>query len=150
MAAVSRQAVRRVVTGVDATGKSVVVMDGNCECQAVEDQYVSVDLWAFRLPAPTQGSVDVPSVADIDPAPSEVIWRRFTLGPGERIDFHSTETVDLMSVESGEITLVLEVGEPVKLRPGDCVVQRGTRHGWVNDGPDPCVLLGVMASTVGP
>lgn len=140
-----RQAVRRVVTGVDPSGASVVVSDAPCECQAVEDQYVSVDLWSTGLPAGVDGPIDVPEVPDVDGVPGEMIWRRFTLGPGEKIAFHSTETVDLMTVLSGRITLVMERGE-VALDPGDCVVQRGTVHGWVNAESVPAVLIGIMAS----
>jgi quercetin dioxygenase-like cupin family protein len=124
----------------------MVVSDGPCERQAVEDQYVSVDLWSTRLPAGVDGPIDVPAVADVDGVPGEIIWRRFTLGPGEKIGFHSTETVDLMTVLSGRITLVMERGEVV-LVPGDCVVQRGTVHGWVNADSVPCTLIGIMAST---
>jgi len=141
-----RQTVRRVVTGVDPSGASMVVSDAPCECQAIEDQYVSVDLWSTGLPAGVDGPIDVPEVPDVDGVPGEIIWRRFTLGPGEKIAFHSTETVDLMTVLTGRITLVMERGEVV-LEPGDCVVQRGTIHGWVNAEPVPCVLIGIMAST---
>jgi hypothetical protein len=141
-----RQTVRRVVTGVDPSGASMVASDGPCECQAIEDQYVSVDLWSTGLPAGVDGPLNVPEVADVDGVPGEIIWRRFTLGPGEKIAFHSTATVDLMTVLSGKITLVMERGEVV-LVPGDCVVQRGTVHGWVNAESEPCTLIGVMAST---
>jgi quercetin dioxygenase-like cupin family protein len=144
-----RQVVRRVVTGVDASGASVVVSDGPCECQAVEPQSVSVDLWSTGVPAATDGPIDVPAVADLDAAPGEVIWRRFTLAPGERIAFHSTETLDLMTVLSGRITMLMEKGPEVVLEPGDCIVQRGTVHGWFNQGAEPCVLIGVMACTRG-
>jgi quercetin dioxygenase-like cupin family protein len=139
--------VRRVVTGVDERGKSTVVSDGSCQCRAVEGQYVSEDLWLTTLPAPVDGEVDVPAVADLDPERGQLVWRRFALGPGETIGLHATETVDLMTVDSGKVTLVLETGNVVLSR-GDCVVQRGTRHGWVNEGPDACVLIGIMASTL--
>lgn len=137
---------RRVVTGVDEQGRSVVERDGPCQCAAVTDQYVSEDLWLTGLPAPREGSVDIPQEADLDPGPGTLVWRRFRLGPQQRIEFHSTDTVDLMTVLSGEMTLVLETGT-VRLTPGDCVVQRGTRHGWINDGAEECVLIGVMIST---
>ncbi len=148
MAKLPRQQVRRVVTGVNQAGKSYAVVDGNCECQAIQEQYVSVDLWSFGLPAATEGPVDIPAVPDIDGVPGEVIWRRFTLGPRERIAFHATDTVDLMTVLSGSITMTLEEGQDIKLGPGDCVVQRGTRHGWLNESDEPCTLIGVMASTI--
>lgn len=139
-------AVRRVVTGVDQAGKSTVVEDGDCACQSVEEQYVTQDLWMTVLPAPVDGPVNVPSVPDLDPEHGQFIWRRFSLGAGERIGFHATETVDMMTVESGEVTLILEA-RSVVLSQGDCVVQRGTRHGWLNEGTEPCVLIGFMAST---
>lgn len=144
MARLPRQAVRRVVTGVDASGASFIESDAPCERQAIEEQYVSVDLWSTGLPAPVEGPIDLPRVPDLDAQPDEVIWRRFALGPGERIGFHSTETVDLMTVLSGHITLIMEQGS-TELAPGDCVVQRGTVHGWENKGTEPCVLIGVMA-----
>ena len=96
MTRLPRQTVRRVVTGVDSSGASMVLSDAPCECQAVEEQYVSVDLWSTGLPAGVDGPIDVPEVADIDGVPGQIIWRRFTLGPGERIAFHSTETVDCL------------------------------------------------------
>jgi len=143
VAVLSRQAVRKVVTGIDASGASIIESDAPCECQAIEEQYVSVDLWATGVPAPVTGDLDVPKIPDIDAKPDEVIWRHFTLGPGERIELHVTETVDLMTVLSGEITLSMEHGSVVLSR-GDCVVQRGTLHGWENTGAEPCTLIGVM------
>jgi quercetin dioxygenase-like cupin family protein len=140
-------AVRRVVTGVDERGKSTVVADGSCPCRAVEEQYVSEDLWLTTLPAPVDEAIDVPVVADLDPERGQLVWRRFALGSGETIEFHATDTVDLMTVHAGKVSLVLETGNVVLSR-GDCVVQRGTRHGWVNEGPDACVLIGIMASTL--
>lgn len=146
MAGAAVQSVRRVVTGVDRDGRSAVVVDEVCGKQAVLEQYTSVDLWALTLPAPTSAATDVPAEADLDPGPGEVVWRWFALGPGERIDFHSTTTVDCMLVFSGSVTLLLEAGD-VTLRRGDSVVQRGTRHGWLNSGDEDCVLVGLMAST---
>lgn len=142
-----QDAVRRVVTGVDERGRSTVIADGSCPSRAIEEQYVSDDLWVTTLPAPVDGRIDVPVVADLDPLRGQLVWRRFALGPGETIAFHATETVDLMTVHSGKVTLVLETGNVVLSR-GDCVVQRGTRHGWVNEGPDACILIGIMASTL--
>ena len=46
----------------------------------------------------------------------------------------------------GEIALQLDTGE-VTLRPGDCVVQRGTRHAWRNRSGKPVKMMAVMLST---
>ena len=62
---------------------------------------------------------------------------------------HRTETIDLLVVVvSGEVELVLEA-ETVRLRAGDCVVQRGTWHSWENPGHEPCVIAGLMVATAG-
>jgi mannose-6-phosphate isomerase-like protein (cupin superfamily) len=54
---------------------------------------------------------------------------------------HTTDTVDLDLVVSGEVWLELDDGEEVQLRAGDCVVQNGTRHAWHNRTPEPAVIF---------
>jgi quercetin dioxygenase-like cupin family protein len=49
---------------------------------------------------------------------------------------HTTPTVDFEVVLEGEVWLELDEGEEVHLRPGDCVVQNGTRHAWRNHGTE--------------
>lgn len=53
---------------------------------------------------------------------------------------HTTDTVDFEVVISGEVTLELDDGVETVLRPGDTVVQNGTRHRWRNRGVEPAVL----------
>lgn len=43
----------------------------------------------------------------------------------------------------GQVTLLLDEAE-VPLRPFDVVVQRGTNHYWLNQGPEPALLMGVL------
>jgi mannose-6-phosphate isomerase-like protein (cupin superfamily) len=59
---------------------------------------------------------------------------------------HTTPTIDYGIVLSGEIDLELDEGT-VHLRPGDVVVQRGTRHAWYNRGTEPCTLAFAMISS---
>jgi len=54
---------------------------------------------------------------------------------------HTTDTVDLDLVVSGEVWLELDHGEEVHLRAGDCVVQNGTRHAWHNRTSEPAVIF---------
>lgn len=49
---------------------------------------------------------------------------------------HTTPTIDFEVVLSGEVWLELDDGVEVHLKPGDCVVQNGTRHAWRNHGTD--------------
>lgn len=53
---------------------------------------------------------------------------------------HTTDTIDFEVVLDGEIWLELDDGVEVHLRPGDTVVQNGTRHAWRNRGTVPCRL----------
>ena len=53
---------------------------------------------------------------------------------------HTTDTVDVVLVVSGAITLELVDGTAVGLAAGDTVVQLGEPHRWVNHGPDPATI----------
>jgi mannose-6-phosphate isomerase-like protein (cupin superfamily) len=53
---------------------------------------------------------------------------------------HTTATIDFEYVLEGEVTLELDDGATVTLRPGDTVVQNGTRHRWSNRGDVPARL----------
>ena len=53
---------------------------------------------------------------------------------------HTTSTIDFEVVLDGEVWLELDDGKEVHLRPGDCVVQNGTRHAWRNHGSVPARL----------
>jgi mannose-6-phosphate isomerase-like protein (cupin superfamily) len=59
---------------------------------------------------------------------------------------HTTDTVDYAFVLDGEVCLELDHGAEKLVRPGDIVVQNGTRHAWRNKTDKPvtvaCVLIG--------
>jgi uncharacterized cupin superfamily protein len=56
---------------------------------------------------------------------------------------HRTETIDYAIVVSGEIIMLLDVGE-VLLKAGDILVQCGTNHAWVNRSNAPAVVIFVL------
>ncbi len=58
----------------------------------------------------------------------------------EHPGMHTTDTVDFDVVISGEVFLELDDGAEVLLKPGDCVIQNGTRHAWHNRSSDECVI----------
>lgn len=53
---------------------------------------------------------------------------------------HTTDTVDMEVILSGEVVLELDDGAEVTLSAGDTVVQNGTRHAWHNRGDVPVVI----------
>jgi mannose-6-phosphate isomerase-like protein (cupin superfamily) len=133
---------RRVVTGHDDSGKSIVISDGPPpQHQEMKGPVVGSDffeIWGDSNPVPT-----LTSVADREPNEGS-----FTIMPatghliriidvyppkdgGKRTVMHRTKTLDYAVVIEGEIILILEDSEVV-LKQGDVVVQRGTNHAWEN------------------
>jgi mannose-6-phosphate isomerase-like protein (cupin superfamily) len=133
---------RRVVTGHDADGKSIVISDGPppqhhpMTGAAIGADFI--ELWST--------AEAVPQLASLPGAePNE---RPFTIMPptghlvriidiyparmgGKKTVMHRTRTLDYAMVISGEIVLHL-TGEELVLGPGEVVVQRGTDHAWEN------------------
>jgi len=67
---------------------------------------------------------------------------------------HTTATIDFEVVLEGDVWLELDDGAEVQLRPGDTVVQNGTRHRWHNRGDTQARLavfiVGAHHATVAP
>jgi len=57
---------------------------------------------------------------------------------------HVTNSIDYIVVLKGEISCLLDDGAEVHLHAGECLVQCGTRHAWLNKGSEPCVVASVM------
>jgi len=133
---------RRVVTGHDAGGKSVILSDGSPpQNHPMHGSGVGADFHEMW------GSADViPELTSVEARePNE---RPFTIMPpaghllrildvypledgGKRTVMHRTRTLDYVVVIEGELVLILDDSE-VTLKPGDVVVQRGTDHAWEN------------------
>lgn len=49
---------------------------------------------------------------------------------------HTTHSIRYLVVTAGEMWMWMEGGETL-LKPGDCIVRRGTNHAWVNKSDSP-------------
>jgi quercetin dioxygenase-like cupin family protein len=134
--------IRRVVTGHDEDGKSVVLSDGpppqhhSMQGPAVGADFV--EMWNSPEAVPT-----LTSTPDGEPnekpftimPPSGHLMRIISIYPpsagGQRTVMHRTRTLDYAVVIEGEIVLILDDSEVV-LKKGDVSVQRGTDHAWEN------------------
>jgi quercetin dioxygenase-like cupin family protein len=127
---------RRVVTGHDARGRSIVLSDGPTPKSHAIPGAVFHELWnTAEAPAPLRPTeprepTDRPLVTPPDGDGSVI--RIVELAPRSRSPMHRTETIDYGIVLSGSVVLVLDDGSETNLRPGDVVVQRGTEHAWAN------------------
>jgi mannose-6-phosphate isomerase-like protein (cupin superfamily) len=53
---------------------------------------------------------------------------------------HTTDSIDIDIILSGELWMELDDEAEVHLKQGDCVVQNGTRHAWRNRSDEVCVI----------
>ncbi len=134
--------VRRIVC-VDENGKSKAIEDGpapDVRTDPARPGFSSTFIWATDS---TPASIDTGSepARVLTPPPGGSLCRVLTFPP-ERAPhrgMRKTRTLDFCLVLEGEITLVLDT-EEVRLKAGDTVVQRGTRHAWSNRSDAPCVV----------
>ena len=61
---------------------------------------------------------------------------------------HTTQTIDVDVVLSGEIWMEVDGGVTVHLKQGDVVIQNGTRHRWENRTQQDTVVLSVLVGAM--
>jgi mannose-6-phosphate isomerase-like protein (cupin superfamily) len=164
---------RRVVTG-NKNGKSIILEDSDISPQE-EYGFAITRLWGTRgVPVVPAEEVNLtkqllaygfPQIGEtriqifvITPEKENIekygekdlvdFWRKIY---GDDLYMHTTDTVDYAIILSGEISMELDNGVEIYLKPGDCVVQNGTRHAWRNHGSEKCVaacfLIGAKRTT---
>jgi quercetin dioxygenase-like cupin family protein len=128
---------RRVVTGLDESGKSGIVIDGPIP------RYNSVSAaFVWRTdghPADNSGNQDTAVPYEVDLLHTGGSNFAICEFPAHTDAYmHATDTIDYLVILSGQVTLVLEESEAA-LGPGDFIVDRGVLHGWRNDHDERCV-----------
>jgi quercetin dioxygenase-like cupin family protein len=137
--------VRRVVTGHDANGRSVVKID------EVSKNVISSRPGQSACVVWTTESFPVNNTGEADEGLRQVgttlkngtVFRIVEFGPGVAPRNHRTDSIDYAVVLSGEIDMELD-DSVVHLKTGDVLVQRGTIHNWINRGTQPCVIAFVL------
>jgi hypothetical protein len=133
---------RRVVTGHDGSGKSIVLSDGappqhpQMTGPAIGVNFYEIWNTARSVPLLTSTEAHEPNERGFSIMPvSGHLLRIIDIYPpqegGKRTVMHRTKTLDYVVVIEGEVVLVLDDTE-LALNKGDVVVQRGTDHAWEN------------------
>lgn len=132
---------RRVVTGLNAEGKSCVIIDGPIPAEPGASAALA---WrTAAVPADNSGSEDPVAPYTLDMLhPTGSAFTICEFKPGADGGYHATDTIDYLIILKGRVTLLLENGEAA-LKPGDFVVDRGTVHGWRNDSDESCIAAAV-------
>jgi len=163
---------RRVVTGHNSAGKSIIVSH---EPMQGFGEPLPYNIWGnIGVPAQLDASTETftpPAffppknaayfkVVRIDKSPEEhgdpeaarkYIREMFAaIGAADYIvdqtrdpGMHRTATIDYLILLTGRLTLLLDEGE-VDLEPHDCIIQRGTNHAWINKYDEPALMAVVM------
>jgi mannose-6-phosphate isomerase-like protein (cupin superfamily) len=168
------QRIRRVVTGHDKAGQSVIVMDGlapNVLEMASMPGVALTDLWRTKAsPASNDGNKDSATgrikleppaegtILRIVEFPPDSAWRDTadakkafaSIGAGTAPD-HASADAMMHATATVDYIIVLK-GEiyavmdkgETLLKPGDILVQRGTNHSWSVRGSEPCVIAAIL------
>jgi quercetin dioxygenase-like cupin family protein len=121
---------RRVITGLDADGRSRVLIDGPAKMviwstdETLADNTHTRDTGGITFRFPAEGT----------------LFAFSDFPPGGGTMMHATDTIDYIVVVAGQVTFITETDETV-LHAGDVIVDRGSMHGWRNDGSEPCRLM---------
>ena len=138
---------RRIVTGHDASGKSVVLSDSASPKTTDIGTAAFHEIWVtegvpVQIPASEAEPTDRP--IRVGP-PADGVMIRFTeMAPGAESPMHRTQTLDVGVVLEGETWLLLDDGSQTRVGPGDAVVQRGTNHAWANRSDRPVRMVFVL------
>jgi quercetin dioxygenase-like cupin family protein len=139
---------RRVVTGHDVEGRSLVLADEPAPRSHSIQGATFHELWnTTESPAPvapTERREPTERRLMTPPDPNGTIIRIVDLEPRSRSPMHRTESIDYGIVLAGKVVLALDDGSETALAAGDVVVQRGTNHAWANPGDEPARMAFVL------
>ena len=171
--------IRRVVTGHDARGRAVVVMDGPAGAVLHRPSRPGValtDLWATSDPPsarPRGDPADRPVV--LHPPAGGTVFRIVQFDPEDPEALALTDGTAAFTAmgaagavvagarhpymhrtDTVDYAVVLQGSitmllddEDVELSAGDVVIQNATNHAWANRGQAPCLVAFVLVDTPG-
>jgi mannose-6-phosphate isomerase-like protein (cupin superfamily) len=178
-AAADASDIRRVVTGLDANNRAVVMFDSRMPLKSGEYGLNSTNLWVtntyplgFSFKDDTSAIpvgvspldngtkfrvVEFPpldAATEAKMAPGFLMKTVGAVAPARGVAvthplMHRTRSVDYAVVMSGEIDMMLD-DQVVHLKAGDTVVQQATNHAWINRGTEMCRILFVLMDSKQP
>jgi mannose-6-phosphate isomerase-like protein (cupin superfamily) len=171
--------IRRIVTGLDAQNKAVVLFDSTLMLNPGKSGNPAVNLWItdsapagfsfnddtatkpIGLSPPDNGTVirvvefpplTLDAEAKLDPNFMMKVVGDHAPARGLPVKhplMHRTRTVDYAIIMSGEIDMMLD-DKVVHVKAGDVVVQQATNHAWLNRGKEPCRVIFVLMDSKQP
>src|SRR5438105_4740238 len=168
--------IRRILTGHDASGKSVIISDGPAPHVLTlpgRGDFGLTNLWVTdSAPASNAGSADAAArPVVLEPPPNGTIFRVVefppeqragafdreaafaAMGAGHAMDPQGARHPGMHKTSTVDYAIVLS-GEIYALmdegetlmKAGDCLVQRGTNHAWSNRSHAPCLVAFILVN----
>jgi mannose-6-phosphate isomerase-like protein (cupin superfamily) len=164
--------IRRIVTGLDPSGKAVVMFDSAVQLMSFRSPNPAGEMWVtpkspidyswtddrakIKVPlVPPKGGT-IFRIVDFVPISPKVEQGDVNLmmkvvgdhapakgRPPRHPMMHRTRSLDYAIIISGEIDMLLDDTE-VHLKAGDVVVQQATNHAWVNRGKEVCRIAFIL------
>ena len=139
---------RRIVTGINDEGKSIILIDGDAtNYKEMVSGFSRTDIWTTETtPVDNTGNEDMGAREVLFPSQSGTLFTCVEIYPGHGVDdpgWHATDTVDYVVILKGEVYFLLDE-EEVLLKAGDMLVIRGMNHTWANRSSETCTIVGVM------
>lgn len=157
---------RRIVTGLNADGRSIICKDAICpHIKTVMGlpTFAGTELWitsgapvnlAEEKEDPAAGTASLAppkggSVLRVVEFPPDHVWMERLPEEARSPMMHRTATLDYAYVIEGEIYALLDESETL-MKAGDVLIQRGTNHAWSNRSDKPCRVLFVLIDAILP
>ena len=168
--------IRRIVTGHNARGRSMIVSDGPSPHVLTipgRSDFALTNLWVTdRAPASNAGNADAAArPVVLEPPPSGAIFRIVEFPPDQApggfdrkaafaamgahraMDPDASRHPGMHKTDTVDFAIVLS-GEiwalmdegETLMRAGDTLVQRGTNHAWSNRSDQPCLVAFILVS----
>jgi len=131
---------RRIVSGLDSKGESAIVIDEEMQFSSGFSSGNVLAWMTENAPADNEAFPQPGAVFDFNLIHSAAsTFNLARMPPGSRSEMHATNTIDYITMISGQITFGVETCS-VTLSPGDLLIDRGIIHSWRNDGIEDAVF----------
>jgi mannose-6-phosphate isomerase-like protein (cupin superfamily) len=136
---------RRVVTGLDGHGASIIAVDSSPFGRSTAQEVTTSLLYETggALAGPLQGGDTLQTVLADGPVGQGVSWRHLEILPGARL-IAPGGTLDLVVVLEGEAEVEFGGAAPISVGRDDCLVNRGVATQWRPAGSSAVHLVTAM------
>jgi quercetin dioxygenase-like cupin family protein len=127
---------KRFITSHNSDGKAIVEVVDEGSWRKIDNDIVRYnEMWTtntFPIDLKHDNALQKEKTILSLSLPNGTVLRMVDRSPGSSSAMHRTQSLDYGVVIEGEMDMIMDSGEVVRLQRGDVCVQRGTMHQWKN------------------